>query len=118
MAMTKKVGRAVRFTPDNLLRVQQLAAEGLSSIEIAKSMGSTPASVKNVCCRHKIKIPRRRRSMRNTLSELVAHLPTSLSAEFHRKAEQLQLSASVLASRLLEAIVVSNIYEAVLDDKD
>jgi hypothetical protein len=30
----------------------------------------------------------------------------------------LQISASVLASRLLEAIVVSNIYEAVLDDKD
>jgi hypothetical protein len=50
--------------------------------------------------------------------KLVAHLPASLSAEFHRKAEHLQISASVLASRLLEAIVVSNIYEAVLDDKD
>jgi hypothetical protein len=48
----------------------------------------------------------------------MAHLPASLSIEFHRKAKDLQISASVLASRLLEAIVVSNIYEAVLDDKD
>jgi hypothetical protein len=95
-----------------------MVAEGNSSIEIAKSMGSTSGSVKNVCCRHKIKIPRRRRSLKNALSTLVTHLPASLSTEFHCKAEQLQISASVLASRLLEAIVVSNIYDAVLDDKD
>jgi len=49
---------------------------------------------------------------------IVAHLPASLSVEFHRKAEQLQIPASILASRLLAAIVDSNIYEAVLDDKD
>src|SRR6516164_10274210 len=67
-----------------------IAAAGLSSIEIAKSMGSTPASVKNVCCRHKIKIPRKRRSASNTLAKLVARLPASLSAGFQRKAEQLQ----------------------------
>ena len=116
--MTTKIKRPVRFTPDNLLRVRQMAAEGNSSIEIAKSLGSTPASVKNVCCRHKIKLPRRRRSIKNVLSKLVAHLPLSLSTEFHHKAEDLQVTASVLASRLLAAIVASNIYEAVLDDKD
>ena len=116
--MTTKIRRPVRFTPDNLLRVRQMAAEGNSSIEIAKFMGSTSASVKNVCSRHKIKIPRRRRFIKNALSKLVAHLPVSLSTEFHRKAEDLQVTASVLASRLLAAIVVSNIYEAVLDDKD
>jgi len=116
--MTNKVRRLVRFTPDNLLRVRQMVLEGNSSSEIAKSMGSTSASVKNVCSRHQIKIPRRRRSVENALSTLVAHLPASLSTEFHRKAKQLQISASVLASRLLEAIVVSDIYDAVLDDKD
>ena len=116
--MTTKIRRPVRFTPDNLLRVRQMAAEGNSSIEIAKFMGATSASVKNVCSRHKIKIPRRRRSIKNALSKLVAHLPVSLSTEFHHKAEDLQVTASVLASRLLAAIVVSNIYEAVLDDKD
>ena len=116
--MTNKVRRLVRFTPDNLLRVRQMVLEGNSSSEIAKSMGSTSASVKNVCSRHKIKIPRRRRSIKNALSKLVTHLPVSLSTEFHRKAEDLQVTASVLASRLLAAIVVSNIYEAVLDDKD
>jgi hypothetical protein len=124
MAMTRKAKRSVRFTPDNLERVRQLAAAGNSSIGIAEAMGSTPASVKNVCCRHKIKIPRTRRSIKNRLSEkhrfseLVAHLPASLSVEFYRKAEDLQMPASVLASRLLAAIVGSNIYEAVLDDRD
>jgi hypothetical protein len=118
MAMKEKVRRPVRFTRDNLLRVRQMVAEGNSSIQIAHSMGSTSASVKNVCSRHKIKIPRRRRSVENTLSTLVAHLPASLSTEFQRKAAQLEISASVLASRLLAAIVDSNIYEAVLDDKD
>src|SRR5215469_16226556 len=113
MTMTNKVRRPVRFTPENLLRVQQMAAEGKSSIEIAQSMGSTSASVKNVCCRHKIKIPHKRR-----LSKLVAYLPASLSAELQRKAENFQISASMLASRLLAAIVASNIYEAVLDDRD
>jgi hypothetical protein len=95
-----------------------MAAEGNSSIEIAKFMGSTSASVKNVCSRHQIKIPRKRRSVENALSTLVAHLPAPLSTEFHRKATKLQISASVLASRLLEAIAVSDIYDAVLDDKD
>jgi hypothetical protein len=41
MAMTKKAIRPVRFTPDNILLVRQLAAEGNSSIEIARSLGST-----------------------------------------------------------------------------
>jgi hypothetical protein len=63
--------------------------------------------------------------MRNALSKpvhplsaesIVADLPVSLSTEFHRKAKQLQIPASVLACRLLAAIVESNIYEAVLDD--
>ena len=114
--MTQKTKRPIRFTLNNLERVRQMAAEGKSSIEIANAMGSTPASVKNVCCRHKIKIPRTRRPIKKTLSELVAHLPESLSNEFNRKAEDLQLSASVLASRLLAAIIDSNIYEAVLDE--
>jgi hypothetical protein len=115
------------FTPTNLARIQQMAAEGSSSIEIAKSIGSTSASVRVACCRHKIKIPRRGRSRRNPMSKsvrvstvqpIVAHLPPSLSFEFHRKAEQLQIPPSVLASNLLAAIVDSNIYEAVLDDND
>jgi IS30 family transposase len=115
------------FTPTNLLRIQQMAVEGSSAIEIAKTIGSTPGSVRVACSRHKIKIGRRRQSILNAVSKpvrpssdqaIVAHLPASLSSEFQRKAEQLQISASVLASRLLEAIVVSNIYEAVLDDKD
>jgi hypothetical protein len=101
------------FTADNLLRIRQMVAEGSSSFEIAESIGSTPASVRVMCCQHKIKIGRSRRA--GTPSPLLARLPASLSIEFHRKAEHLQIPASDLASRLLAAIVDSDIYEAVLD---
>jgi hypothetical protein len=103
------------FTPNNIRRIQRMAEEGCSAIEIAQSIGSTPASVRVMCCRNKIKIFRRRRSIANGL---VVHLPASVSSEFYRKAELLQIPASALAAKLLSAIVVSNIYEAVLDEKD
>jgi hypothetical protein len=103
------------FTPYNLLRIRQMAADGNSSFAIAESIGSTPASVRVTCCKHKIKIRRGRRA--GTPSLLPARLPASLSIEFHRKAEHLQMPASDLASRLLAAIVDSDIYEAVLDDE-
>jgi hypothetical protein len=102
------------FTPHNLLRIRRMAEEGRSAIEIAKSIGSTPASVRVMCCHHKIKIGRGQLSD----AAIVAHLPGTLSAEFRRKADELQIPTSVLATKLLSAIVVSNIYEAVLDDKD
>src|SRR5262249_19911977 len=100
------------FTPDNLLRIRQMAAEGSSSFEIAESIGSTPASVRVMCCQHKIKIGRSRTP---SPSLLLARLPASLSIEFHRKAEHLRIQASYLATRLLAAIVESDLYEAVLD---
>jgi hypothetical protein len=45
-------------------------------------------------------------------------MPAQLFVEFHRKAEHLRMSPSVLASNLLAAITLSNIFEAVLDDQD
>jgi len=103
------------FTPDNLLHIRRMAAEGSTSFEIAESIGSTPGSVRVICSQHKIKIGRRRRA--GTPSLLLARLPAALSIEFHRKAEHLQIPASDLAARLLAAIVESDLYEAVLDDK-
>ena len=114
------------FTPVNLRRIQQMALQGRSAIEMAQAIGSTPGSVRVVCCRHKIKIVRRgRQSITNAVSKpvrrssdqaIAADLPTSISTEFHRKAEELRIPVSVLATKLLSAIVISNIYEAVLDD--
>jgi hypothetical protein len=46
------------------------------------------------------------------------HMPAQLFVEYHRKAEHLRMSPSVLASNLLAAITLSNIFEAVLDDQD
>jgi hypothetical protein len=103
------------FTPDNLLLIRHMAAEGKSSIEIAESIASTPASVRVVCCHHNIKLTRGRPPSNHAI---VTRLPASLFIEFRRKAEDLRIPASILARRLLAAIVVSNIYEAVLDDNN
>jgi hypothetical protein len=53
-----------------------------------------------------------------SVRDIVARMPAPLYVEFHRKAERLQMSPSALASNLLAAITISNIFEAVLDDED
>jgi hypothetical protein len=112
------------FTPHNIGRMRQMAESGSSARDIAQAIGSTPASVRVLCSRHKIPLKPRPGASAVTLPpvrapsihDIVAHLPAPLYAEFHRKAERLQLSPSTLASNLLVAITVSNIFEAVLDE--
>ena len=118
------------FTAGNLTLMRQMAERGCSAIEIARNIGSTPGSVRVVCCHQKIRLkrgprlpnhepPTADRQTQQKLDRVIrAQMPTHLFVEFGRKAEQLQLSAPGLASRLLEAIATSNIYEAVLDDND
>jgi hypothetical protein len=112
------------FTPQNIARMRGMAENGSSSIEIAQTVGSTPGSVRVVCSHHKIRLKRRRRARVILLAHspsirgIVARMPASLYAEFHRKAEHLKLSPSALASNLLTAITTSNIFEAVLDDDE
>jgi hypothetical protein len=107
------------FTPNNLLRIRRMAGAGSSAIEIAESIGSTPGSVRVICCRYKIKLVRGgRRSTHPASDRLMVDMPAPLATKFRRKAEELQIPAFALATKLLSAIVVSNIYEAVLDDGD
>jgi hypothetical protein len=112
------------FTPQNIALMRGMAENGSSALEIAQTVGSTPGSIRVVCSHHKIRLKRRRRASliplvhSPSIHDIVAHMPASLYAEFHRKAEDLKLSASALASNLLAAITTSNIFEAVLDDDE
>ena len=118
------------FTPENLCLVRLMAEQGASASEIARTLGSTSGSVRVVCCRHKIKLKRGRRATQQapesgvgetqpvTSRVLRAQMPEPIFAEFNRKAQDLRLSPSSLASNLLLAIAMSDIYEAVLDDRD
>ena len=110
-----------------VLKIRSLAGQGCSAIEIANLTELTPSSVRVFCSRHKIKIRRSPRYLRNALPKhfhspsdhtIVVQLPARLYFDFHRKAEHLQMRVSALASNLLTAIATSNIYEAVLDDGD
>lgn len=114
------------FTPLNVGRIRDMAENGHSSFEIAQAIGSTAASIRAFCCRQKIRIkPKRRangirlaRASSSAIHDIVVHMPVPLFVEFHRKAERLRMSPAVLASNLLAAITLSNIFEAVLDDQD
>jgi len=115
------------FTSQKLALMQQLASQGSSAPDIAKAIGSTPASVRVMLSRHKIRLKRGRRlaSGRVELVEragrvpehmVVAYMPAPLYTEFNRKAADLDKPVSILASMLLNAIATSDIYKAVLDD--
>jgi hypothetical protein len=112
------------FTLQNISRMRGMAENGSSALEIAQSLGSTAGSVRVLCSHHNIRLKRGRRArliplVRSlSIHDIVAHMPASLYAEFHRKAEHLKLSPSALASNLLTAITTSNIFEAVLDDDE
>jgi len=121
------------FTSENLALMRQMAAQGCSAREIAHAIGSTPSSVRVKCSYQKIRLRRGRRRAPELLPavqtidcvrqpgdyarrSLVSYLPPSVFAEFNRKANELNLSASTLASMLLNVIATSDLYKAVLDD--
>jgi hypothetical protein len=117
------------FTPENLCLVRLMAEQGSSALEIAKALGSTAGSVRVICCYHKIKLKRGRRAVQHATENSVgqmqpaprrmvrAVMPEPIFVGFNRKAQDLRLSPSSLASNLLLAIAMSDIYEAVLDDR-
>ncbi len=117
------------FTSENLALIKQMAAQGCSAREIASAIGSTPSSVRVKCSYQKIRLRRGRgrppgpaslpveRSVDFTRqSSVVSYLPASVFAEFNRKADELRMSASALASMLLNVVATSDLYKAVLDD--
>lgn len=112
------------FTPGAVEIIRELAGQGKSASEIADKIGSTAASVRVKCCQLKIQLARGRRSLPRgrprqfAEQNLVVCMRPAAYAAFKRKAAHMQKSADELARMLLEAIVSSNIYEAVLDDRE
>jgi hypothetical protein len=120
------------FTTENLALMRQMAAQGCSAREIAHAIGSTPSSVRVKCSYQKIRLKRGRRRPNELLPPLrsdcarqpgdyvrhsvVSYLPASVFTEFNRKANEMNLSTSALASALLNMVATSDLYKAVLDD--
>ena len=110
------------FTPEALQILRRLANERKSASEIAAAIGSTAASVRVRCCQLKIKLAQGSRiddpraQHRNVQEqELVVGVPPAVYAALAKKAAGMQKSTDELVRMLLEAVVSSNIYEAVLD---
>jgi hypothetical protein len=107
------------FTPAAVKIVRELAAQGKSSSEIADVIGSTPPSVRVKCCQLKIQLRRSGRpspSLEPTRGKLAIYLRPAEYIALQRKAAHMQKPAGELAEMLLEAIVSSNLYDAVLDE--
>jgi hypothetical protein len=116
--------RGTIFTPATVRIVRHLAQEGKSAAEIAEVIGSTAASVRVKCCQLKIRLRRRSGSLserrrRPTRGEkLDIYLDPAIYAGLKRKADALHRSVVDLAEKLLEAVVMSDIYDAVLDERE
>jgi len=115
--------RGRNFSPQAIETIRRLIDQGKSVPEIATAIGSTPASVRVKLSRLKIKLPRKKlprrpREPRYTIEQrLIVYVQPDARAALEAKASQMHESASRLSARLLEAIVGSNLYEAVLDEE-
>ena len=116
------------FTPQRLSLVRRMAEQGSSAADIAKTIGSTPGSVRVTCSHHEIKLKRGRGSIARQKSAdelqecrldvpLVAHMTPELYAEFESRARDLHKPPAMFASMLLNAIAASDLYNAVLDEQ-
>jgi hypothetical protein len=107
------------FTPSTINTIRRLAGQGKSASEIAEVIGSATGSVRVKCSQLKIRLIQqgRRGHIRQIAGQrLVICLSDADYAALKRKAADMQKSAVKLSGELLEAIISSDIYEAVLDD--
>ena len=106
------------FTPSAINTIRGLVSQGKSASEIAGVIGSTAGSVRVKCSQLKIKLGRRGRPgrERQITWQIVICLSDADYAALKRKAADMQKSAVELSGELLEAIISSDIYEAVLDN--
>ena len=113
--ITERRGRL--FTPAVVETIREFARQGKSAPQIAAVIGPTPGSVRVKCCQLKISLARGRPGTLQikSLHRLVVSLHPAPYAALKRKSAEMQKSAAELAGLLLQAIVSSDLYEAVLD---
>ena len=110
------------FTTTAVEIIRGLADQGRSASEIADAVGSTPGSVRVKCSQFKIKLRRSRISGLATtahdlpMQRLATHLSPKTYRALRRKAHHKQKTTTEFAEMLLEAVIVSSIYKAVLND--
>jgi hypothetical protein len=105
-----------------------MAARGCSAPEIAKAIGSTPASVRVKCSQQKIRLKRGRgpaRSIKRRFGRpaesirrvpIVAYLPEPIYALLVQRATELRKPPSMLVSVLLSTIASNGLYKEVIDE--
>ena len=102
--------------------IRDLADQGKSSSEIAEVIGSTAASVRVRCSQLKIKLtpgrPRLPPTRPRQIPEpkLVLYMRPAIYAALKRKAARMRKSPRQLAEALLDAIIKSDLCDAVLDE--
>jgi hypothetical protein len=107
------------FTPSALKTVRRLAMEGKTTAEIARAIGSTPASVRVKCFELNIALrtrgrPRKDKNRTEGKATLAIYLKPKERTALAAKAHSMQLSTADLAGELLNAVIGDDIYDAVL----
>ena len=107
------------FTPAVIEAIREMAKQRKTAAAIAATIGSTPGSVCVKCCH--LKIPLSRRGRPGLVPDpfdkekLVVYMPRADFDALREQASHMRKPAGELAGMLLQAIVSSNIYKAVLD---
>jgi hypothetical protein len=92
--------------------IPALVDEGLSDLEIANRMGWTVGTLRVRCSQLKISLRRKNNNRRQIV------LPQAIFDRLQQCAETIGVSASALASELLEVIARDGLYNAVLDNNE
>jgi len=102
----------IQYTPKEIEEIQALAEQGLTNQQIADKLGRTPAAIRNIRHRNKIKTQTKNtlqtlRTQKQTLMQSTGQLETQLSLLQSRQRQvkqALQLDEQTLNRRLEQAL--------------
>jgi transposase-like protein len=111
-------GKRSMFSPAVFLQVRSLVAQGVSTVEIAKTIGCKLGTLRVKCSQNGISL--RRRSGSASTQDYVPKrlrivLPENVKRELQKQAVKMGVSEADLTVALLDAITRDNLYDAVLD---
>jgi hypothetical protein len=113
----KGSAKKAMFSPLVFCQIKSFVAQGLPAAEIAVRVGCTLGSLRVKCSQMGIslRLASPARSESQVQRRLTIPLPESVALDFQKEAEKKGMSQGTLAIALLGAIVLDDLYDAVID---
>jgi hypothetical protein len=102
------------FTPEVLALIPIWVSEGVTTPQIAGRIGCRVSSLYTICCKHRISLQPRARSIDPEFRVVLSVTP-GCRRRLRLEAAKFDLTADQLAELLLETISNDNLFSAVID---